>query len=117
MIARCSVFRNEARKSSAFYHGTMLAKDKLVGNNKITLMKIAILPLAMAALATIFLAGCERQSENDTTISTNSASEQPMPGASTSNNVTIPPPVPDNNTNNPAVTNWSNTNNTSATNQ
>jgi uncharacterized lipoprotein YajG len=81
-------------------------------------MKIVTLSSAMAALAAIFfLAGCERQSGNDTTVSTNSASEQPMPGASASNNVPTPPAVPDNNTNNPAVTNWSNTNNPSGTNQ
>ena len=80
-------------------------------------MKMAILPLAMAALVALFLAGCERQSENDRTVSTNSASEQPMAGASSSNNVTTPPVVTDNFTNNAAVTNWSNTNNPSATNQ
>jgi PBP1b-binding outer membrane lipoprotein LpoB len=95
----------------------MLAKDMFVGKSLITLMKIVVLPLATAALAAIFLAGCERQSENDTTASTNSAGEQPMPRTSASNNVPTPPAVPDNNTNNPAVTNWSNTNNTSGTNQ
>ena len=95
----------------------MSAKGKFGQKNKITNMKIVILTLAMAALAAIFLAGCEQQSENDTTISTNSASDQPMPGTSTSNNVTISPAVTDNFANNPAVTNWSNTNNPTATNQ
>ena len=80
-------------------------------------MKIAILPLAMMALVATALAGCERQSENNTTVSTNSASEQPAPGANASNSVITTPAIPDDNTNNPANTNWSNTNSASATNQ
>jgi hypothetical protein len=101
-----------------FFCGTMLAKAKVVGKkHQINPMKIAILSLVMMALVTATLAGCERQAINDTTVSTNSASGQPMPGANSSNNVTKSPAVPDNNTNNPAVTNWSNTNNSGATNQ
>jgi predicted small lipoprotein YifL len=84
-------------------------KTNLLENNyQINLMKTKILHWAILALAMAALAGCARQSEeNSPPAATNSAGGQPMPGATVSNNAATPP----------AVTNPGNTNYPSATNQ
>ncbi|MDD5141578.1 MAG: hypothetical protein PHY43_15115 [Verrucomicrobiales bacterium] len=78
-------------------------------------MKTKIILLAGLALAALTFVGCGHQSEDNAPASTNSAGDQPMPGASVSNNAITPPGAAWNNTNNPALTNWSGTNNSGAT--
>jgi uncharacterized lipoprotein YbaY len=84
-------------------------------------MKKKIIMLAGLALAAMALVGCGHHSEdNNNPAPTNSADNQPMPGAAASNNVNntaVPPGVAWNNTNNPAPTNQPGSNNPSATNR
>lgn len=76
--------------------------------------KIILLP-ATLSLTAMILAGCGQKSSEETTpgapAPTNSAGEQPMPGATVTNNVIAPP------TASPVITNSPDTNNPTATNQ
>ncbi len=54
-------------------------------------MKTKIIFPAMLSLAVMTLAGCgQRESENSTPATTNSAAEEPMPGANDTSNSTVP---------------------------
>jgi len=71
----------------------------------------------MTGLAILTLAGCGHHAEENSPASTNSLGEQPMPGATVSNNAAASPAVTWITTNNPVFTNSSDTNIPAATNQ
>jgi hypothetical protein len=68
------------------------------------IMKTKILLPAMLSLAVMTLAGCgQHESDNSTPATTNSAAQEPMPGATDTNNATVPPAAAPSDTNSPAA--------------
>lgn len=65
-----------------------------------------LLPCIILSLAVMTLAGCgQRESENSTPSTTNSAADQATPGAADTNNATPPPAASPSDTNSPATGN------------
>jgi len=93
---------------------TGVARNKQPQQNR---MKTEWLPwTTITVLAVMALAGCERHSEYNPPATTNTAVDQPMPGASVSNNVVIPPAPNPGEPNSPATTNSPGTTNPPAAN-